>query len=95
VAAHQPSEKPVPERKPGRWARGAGCRRERRPGKPAVQSLEAFAAAPADVKVPFGRRRPDLPVLVEDEVVVAKMLQPVDAVGMSSFILESIRRRGL
>jgi len=47
------------------------------------------------VKVLFGRRRPDLPVLVEDEVVVAKMLQPVDALGMSSFILESIRTRGL
>jgi hypothetical protein len=46
------------------------------------------------VKVSFGRRRPDLPVLVQDEVVVATMLQPVGAVGMSSFILESIRTRG-
>jgi hypothetical protein len=92
VAAEQSPEEPVPERKPGGWRRGAGCRRKREPGKSAVQSLEAVAATAADVKVPFGRRRPDLPVLVEDEVVVAKMLQPVDAVGMSSFILESIRR---
>jgi hypothetical protein len=39
------------------------------------------------VKVSFGRRRADLSVVVQDEVVVAKVLQPVGAAGMSSFIL--------
>jgi 4,5-DOPA dioxygenase extradiol len=46
------------------------------------------------VKVSFGRRRADLPVVVQDEVVVAKVLQPVGAVEMSSFILSRYGRAG-
>jgi hypothetical protein len=68
-------------------------RPERKPGELEIESLEAIPAAPADVKVSFGRRRPNLPVLVEDEVVVAKVLQPVGA-GMSSFILHRYGREG-
>jgi hypothetical protein len=58
------------------------------------ENLEAFPAAPANVEMPLGRRGPDFPILVEDEVVVAKVLQPVGAGWMSSFIHRSIRRRG-
>jgi len=102
-AAGAPESEAAEKAPPGRQLRrgaapaarrkSGSLRRTPEKGDLEVEGLEAVAAAPADVKVSFGRRRPDLPVLVEDEVVVAKVLQPVGAVEMSSIILESIRKR--
>jgi hypothetical protein len=93
IASGEPPQESAPGRElPGRRSE-AGRRRLLQKVDLQVEGLKAVAATPADVKMFLGRRGPDFPVLVEDEVVVAQMLHPVSAVGMSSFILQSIRRR--